>query len=44
MDLWPKQADAIGKNDLEPMERGLLLDIIDSASVGLKELTGRIRA
>jgi len=44
IDLWLKQAAAIGKNDLEPMERGLLLDIIDSASVGLKELTGRIRA
>jgi hypothetical protein len=44
MDLWLKQAVAIGDCDLEPMERELLLDIIDSAGVGLKELSGRLRA
>jgi hypothetical protein len=44
MDSWLKQAVAIGDSDLEPMERELLLDIIDSAGEGLKELAGRVRA
>jgi hypothetical protein len=38
MDLWLKQAGAIAHSDLEPVERELLLDIIDSAGMGLKEL------
>lgn len=44
MDMWLKQANAIGNGNLEPMERDLLLDIIDSAGVGLKDLAGRLRA
>lgn len=43
MDSWLKQAAAIGDSDLEPMERELLLDIIDSAGDGLKDLAGRLR-
>jgi hypothetical protein len=35
---------AIGDNDLDPMERELLLDIIDSAGAGLRELAGKLRA
>jgi hypothetical protein len=44
MNLWLKQAVAIGDSDLDPMERELLLDIIDSAGAGLRELAGKLRA
>ena len=44
MDLWLKQADGIANSKMEAIERELLLDIIDSAGVGLKVLAGRLRA